>query len=97
MSKATASAVPSSELCDRIAVLNEEGMELRARLVAFAGEAGELGRAFDSEIEPLDLAGDKLNHVATHCGLGVLHALIECMQSALAGAVAPWQDEEMAA
>jgi hypothetical protein len=62
-------------------VLTEEGLELESRVLAFAREAGEVGRAFDAEAEALDDIA--LDRAAVRCGLGVLHALVERMSDAL--------------
>jgi hypothetical protein len=80
----SSSELPSSALCDRVAVLTEEGLELESRVLAFAAEARELVRAFDCEVGPR-LDGPALDRAAVRCGLGVLHALVERMAEALAG------------
>jgi hypothetical protein len=85
MAEATSSSeVPSPGLCDRIAVLTEEGLELESRLLAFAAEARELVGDFDNEVEPLHLDAVRLDRAAVRCGLGVLRALVERMAEALA-------------
>jgi hypothetical protein len=89
--------VPSSEVCDRIAVVTEEGLELEARLLTFAREATEAAQAFDAEVEPLDLDGQELDRAAVRSGLGVVHALTERMMEALVGVVGGSEVEEVAA
>lgn len=81
MSEATSIEIPSTGLRDRVAVLTEEGLELESRVLAFAREAGDVGRAFDAESEALDEIA--LDRAAVRCGLGVLHALVERMSDAL--------------
>ena len=84
MGHATATHAPSDEVCNGIAVVIEEGLELEARLLAFTRDAGEALRRFDSDVEGLGLDGRALERAAVRCGVGVLHALIERMQEALA-------------
>lgn len=95
MSEAMSTEIPSTGLCDRVAVLTEEGLELESRVLAFAREAGEIGRAFDAEAEALvDLAIDR---AVVRSGLGVLHALVERMADALADLADPLGGEGAAA
>jgi hypothetical protein len=81
VSEATSIEIPSTGLRDRLAVLTEEGLEVESRVLAFAREAGDAGRAFDAETEALDDIA--LDRAAVRCGLSVLHALIERMSDAL--------------
>lgn len=74
----------SEGVCDGIAVVTEEGLELEARLLAFARDAGEALGAFDAEVTALGLDDRSLDRAAVRCGVGVLHALVERMQEALA-------------
>lgn len=64
------SELPSSVLCDRVAVLTEEGLELESRMLAFAAEACELVRDFDDEVGP-HLEGLALDRAAIRCGEAV--------------------------
>lgn len=92
----SSSELPSSTLCDRVAVLTEEGLELESRVLAFAAEACKLARDFDGEVGR-HLDGAALDRAAVRCGLGVLHALVERMAEALAGALGgAWDAEEAA-
>ena len=84
MGNGTATHAPSDEVCDGIAVVTEEGLELEARLLAFTRDAGEALRRFDSDVDGLGLDGRALERAAIRCGVGVLHALMERMQEALA-------------
>ena len=97
MSNATSLKVPSSEVCDRIAVVTEEGLELEARILAFAREAAEAAEAFDVEVGSLGLDDNALDRAAIRCGLGVLHALTERMLEALASVTGISEVEEVAA
>lgn len=97
MGNATSLKVPSSEVCDRIAVVTEEGLELEARLLAFAREATEAADAFDAEVDALGLDDDALGRAAVRCGLGVLHALTERMVEALGSVTGASELEEVAA
>ena len=95
MSETTSIEIPSTGLCDRVAVLTEEGLELESRVLAFAREAGDVGFAFHAEAEALgDLA---LQRAAVRCGLGVLHALVERMADALTDLAEPACDRRAAA
>ena len=97
MANATSLKTPSSEVCDRIAVVTEEGLELEARLVAFAREAAEAAQAFDAEVAAIGLDGTALDRAAVRCGLGVLHALAERMMEALGDIAGGAGAEEVAA
>lgn len=83
MGKVTTNAL-SEGVCDGIAVVTEEGLELEARLLAFVRDAGEALGAFDAEVTALGLDDRGLDRAAVRCGIGVLHALVERMQEALA-------------
>jgi hypothetical protein len=87
MPQVTPIDAPSTEVRDRIAVVTEEGLELEARVLAFARDAGEAWRAFDADTAALD--GDALDRAAVSSGLGVLQALVERMAEALVCLLAP--------
>ena len=87
----------SDEVCDRIAVVTEEGLELEARLLAFARDAAEALRAFDAEVAPLGLDEHGVDRAGVRCGLVVLHAVAERMLDSLGRVVCPTWDEETAA
>ena len=94
MGKVTTNAL-SEGVCDGIAVVTEEGLELEARLLAFARDAAEALGAFDAEVTMLGLDDRGLDRAAVRCGVGVLHALVERMQEALACVLGA--EEELAA
>lgn len=96
MAHATATPALPDGVRDGIAVVTEEGLELEARLLAFARDAGEALGAFDAEVTALGLDDRGLDRAAVRCGVGVLHALVERMQEALA-CVLGADDEELAA
>lgn len=95
MGNGTALKLLSDEVRDRIAVVTEEGLELEARLLAFARDAGEALRAFDAEVPHLDDRG--VDRAGVRCGLVVLHAVVERMLDSLGRVVCPTWDEETAA
>jgi hypothetical protein len=95
VSEATSIEIPSTGLCDRVAALTEEGLELESRVLAFAREAFDVGRAFDAEAEALDDLA--LDRAAVRCGLGVLHALVERMSDALVDLADPSSGSRAAA
>lgn len=97
MGNATSLKVPSSEVCDCIGIITEEGLELEARVLAFAREAAEAAEAFDVEVASLGLDDNALDRAAVRCGLGVLHALTERMLEALASVTGISEVEEVAA
>jgi hypothetical protein len=94
MPQVTPIDAPSKEVRDRIAVVTEEGLELEARVLAFARDAGDAWRAFDADTAALD--GDALDRAAVSSGLGVLHALVERMAEALCCLVAPCDERDAA-
>jgi hypothetical protein len=51
MAYATATHALSEGVCDGIAVVTEEGLELEAGLLAFTRDAGEALGAFDAEVD----------------------------------------------
>jgi hypothetical protein len=75
--------VPSSTLRGRIAVATEEGVELEARLRAFAATAHEVLTDFDAEVDIGDLPGLDLDDVVDP--LVPLEQLIKDMADATSG------------
>jgi hypothetical protein len=94
VSEVTSIEVPSPEVCDQLAIVTEDGLELEARVLAFARDAGEAWRAFDADTADLD--GEALERAAIQAGLGVLHALIERMTVALGSLGSPNDEREAA-
>jgi hypothetical protein len=96
MGKGT-SEVPSSGLCDLVANLTEEGLELERRLHAWATEACERVRNLDAEAASSHLDAAELDRARLRSGLGVVHALAERMLDSLGRLACPTWDEETAA
>lgn len=88
------SEVPSKELCDLIANLTEEGLELVRRLIAFADDYRKASNDFDLEVEGLDQDDERYQAAAVRSGLPVLHATVEQMSEALC-VVVGITDEEL--
>jgi hypothetical protein len=98
MSEATSTTqLPSSALCDRIAVVTEEGLELESRTLAFAGVVREVLDAFATELEALSSDHTAADRAAVRGGLGVLRALVERMDEALGETLGPPFDAGVAA
>lgn len=89
--------VPSSGLCDLVANLTEEGLELERRLHAWSTEAHECIRNLDAEAASSHLDAAALERARLRCGLGVVHALAERMLDSLGRVACPTWDEETAA
>lgn len=83
MADAVATEVPSHELCDFVANLTEDGLELVRRLVAFVGDYHLATSQFDVELESLDQDDERYKSAASTSGLPVLHAMVEQMSNAL--------------
>lgn len=95
MATAIAAEVPSKELCDLVANLTEEGLELVRRLLAFADDYRKASADFDLEVEGLDQDDERYQAAAVTSGLPVLHAMVEQMSTALC-LVLGITDEEIA-
>ncbi|MDP9442094.1 MAG: hypothetical protein M3P34_07960 [Actinomycetota bacterium] len=79
--------VPTAALCDLVANLTEEGLELVRRLLAFAADYREASATLDLEAAELDHDDERYQAAAVTAGLLVLHAMVEQMSTALSVAL----------
>jgi hypothetical protein len=82
-----ATEAPSQGLCDLVANLTEEGLELVRRVLAFTADYRRAGADFDVEVEALDPDDERYKSAAVRSGLPVLHAMVEQMGEAVCAAL----------
>jgi hypothetical protein len=83
-----AEATPSAATRRLIRSATTQGRTTTRAVLAFATAARQAVRAFDAEVNPLDLSDDDYELVSRASGLAFLFDLVEGMRETLAGVTA---------